>query len=227
MRISEVAKMTGLTASNIRFYEKKGLLAPARDAESKYRDYTDEDARRLKTILLYRKVGMPIETVYLILNHGIPAGEALKRQEQELISQKEMLEGSVALCQKLLQEPDIGRADVDYYLNYVGGEEEKGRKFAAAEELLEDIAVFTKLSALRSDPYVGKWFCVPWFMKAMVLAAALAVIGLPAIEIYFEFYNGNPDARRVFFWVSWDVMLAASFAMFRLWKRRKCRKGGS
>lgn len=31
MKIGEAAKETGLSISNIRFYEKKGLLEPARD----------------------------------------------------------------------------------------------------------------------------------------------------------------------------------------------------
>ena len=46
MRISEVAKETGLSVSNIRFYEKKGLLSPERKEESNYRDYTEEDIKR-------------------------------------------------------------------------------------------------------------------------------------------------------------------------------------
>ena len=37
MRIGEVAEKTGLSISNIRFYEKKGLIGPEREAESKYR----------------------------------------------------------------------------------------------------------------------------------------------------------------------------------------------
>ena len=56
MRISEAAKITGLSVSNIRFYEKKGLLAPVREEESKYRDYAKEDIAQLKRIILYRKM---------------------------------------------------------------------------------------------------------------------------------------------------------------------------
>lgn len=66
MRIGEVAKLTGLSDSNIRFYEKKGLLASARVQESKYRDYTQEDVETLKRILLYRKLNISIGTgIYL------------------------------------------------------------------------------------------------------------------------------------------------------------------
>ncbi len=42
MRIGEIAKRTGLKISNIRFYERKGLLTPKREQDSQYRDYTEE-----------------------------------------------------------------------------------------------------------------------------------------------------------------------------------------
>lgn len=71
MKIGEVANETGLSISNIRFYEKKGLLVPSRNEESGYRDYTAEDVNRLKTILLYRKMGLPIETIYLVFQGSI------------------------------------------------------------------------------------------------------------------------------------------------------------
>ena len=47
MRIGEVAELTGLNISNIRFYERKGLIDPGRQKESQYRDYTKEDVERL------------------------------------------------------------------------------------------------------------------------------------------------------------------------------------
>ena len=39
MKIGEVSEVLGISISNIRFYEKKGLVGPARDKESKYRNY--------------------------------------------------------------------------------------------------------------------------------------------------------------------------------------------
>ena len=48
MRIGEIAEKTGLSISNIRFYEKKGLIGPDREKESKYRNYTDGDLDRIK-----------------------------------------------------------------------------------------------------------------------------------------------------------------------------------
>ena len=54
MKIGQAAQLTGLTISNIRFYERKGLLEPERNDQSKYRNYRERDIRRLKQIILYR-----------------------------------------------------------------------------------------------------------------------------------------------------------------------------
>lgn len=97
MRISEVAALTGLAVSNIRFYEKKGLLAVQREKESKYRDYSEEDIERLKIILLYRKMNFSIDTIYLLLQGKADLSEALIRQEEELAGQMDMLQGSIEL----------------------------------------------------------------------------------------------------------------------------------
>ena len=59
MNIQELESRCGVTKQNIRFYERKGLLTPAREADSKYRDYSQEDVQRMKQILLYRKMVHP------------------------------------------------------------------------------------------------------------------------------------------------------------------------
>lgn len=63
MRIKEVEQRTGLTAKAIRLYESKGLLTVARQTENDYRDYTEEDVARLKTIAILRKLDVPVKTI--------------------------------------------------------------------------------------------------------------------------------------------------------------------
>lgn len=63
MRIKEVEAQTGLTAKAIRLYESKGLLKPARQSENDYRDYSEEDVARLKTIAILRKLDVPVKTI--------------------------------------------------------------------------------------------------------------------------------------------------------------------
>ncbi len=60
MRIKEVEERTGLTAKAIRLYESKGLLNVARESENDYRDYSEEDVRRLKTIAFLREMDISV-----------------------------------------------------------------------------------------------------------------------------------------------------------------------
>ena len=43
MTIKEVEERTGLTRSNIRFYEKEKLIEPSRNDKNGYRDYSEKD----------------------------------------------------------------------------------------------------------------------------------------------------------------------------------------
>lgn len=63
MRIKEVEALTGLTAKAIRLYESKGLLQVSRQEENDYRDYTEEDVKRLKTIAVLRELDVSIKEI--------------------------------------------------------------------------------------------------------------------------------------------------------------------
>ncbi len=80
MRISEVAQITGLSVSNIRFYEKKGLLEPERKEENRYRNYNSKDLERLKLIMLYRKMDIPLEAITELLQDKLDLDTVLLQQ---------------------------------------------------------------------------------------------------------------------------------------------------
>ena len=40
MNIKQASEQSGVSSPNIRFYEKEGLLTPARNRSNAYRDYT-------------------------------------------------------------------------------------------------------------------------------------------------------------------------------------------
>lgn len=77
MRIGEVAQRTGLSISNIRFYEKKGLIGPERNEQNRYREYEEEDVQQLEKIILYRKMDFTIETIAELLDHKVDVQQAL------------------------------------------------------------------------------------------------------------------------------------------------------
>ena len=44
MTIKEVEEQTGLSRSNLRFYEKEKLIHPARNEKNDYREYSQQDS---------------------------------------------------------------------------------------------------------------------------------------------------------------------------------------
>ena len=205
MRISEVAKLTGLADSNIRFYEKKGLLTPARKAESGYRDYSEEDVRRLKRILLYRKMDFSIENIEILLKGNISVKDAFQKQEEELSARMEMLQGALDLCRMLDCEESMDDIDVDHYLNYVREEEQKGRQFGSVELWLDDMAQYTWLTFAKNNPLYGMLVLHPGMSRAFALVLTLMLFSIPVISLVEDYLSGEPAAPG--FVVFWGIIL--------------------
>ena len=60
-RIAEVAGMTGVPATAIRYYEDQGLLRRAERAPNGYRAYADRDVERLRFVSRARTLGLPVD----------------------------------------------------------------------------------------------------------------------------------------------------------------------
>ena len=213
MKIGEVANETGVSISNIRFYEKKGLLAPSRKEESGYRDYTAEEVNRLKTILLYRKMGLPIETIYLVFQGSVSLKVALERQTQELVKQKEEIIASLELCQKALNDTDLEKINVDTYLDFVATEEEKGRHFVEIQEIIDD---FTEYTGLRNhvcgNGRVVRFLNNPKIMRVVSAIWLITCILLP-IFVMLESYTseGFVSFQLVAFYIMWAIIMLVPF----------------
>lgn len=60
-RIAEVAEMTGVPATTIRFYEGQGLLRPAERRANGYRTYRERDVARLRFVNRARALDLPVD----------------------------------------------------------------------------------------------------------------------------------------------------------------------
>ncbi|MCD7893089.1 MAG: MerR family transcriptional regulator [Erysipelotrichaceae bacterium] len=91
MTTSEVMKELGITKQALIFYEKEGLIKPARDANN-YRSYSSEDLDVLKFILLMRTMEISIDEIKLILNNQLSIRDALEAKKEMIYVSKDKLD---------------------------------------------------------------------------------------------------------------------------------------
>ena len=66
-RIGDAARLSGVSAANIRYYEKEGLLQPGVRGDNSYRFYSEADLHRLRFIRLCRAMDMSLDEVRTLL----------------------------------------------------------------------------------------------------------------------------------------------------------------
>ena len=131
MNIKQAAEQSGVSSPNIRFYEKEGLMTPARNRGNAYRNYTDGDIRTLKLIRMLRMLDMPLPAIQRILNGEQPLTEALQAQQAVLEQQAAQLAGAIRFCAELTrQAPPLEQLDVDDCLQRMQDAQEPGGFFS-------------------------------------------------------------------------------------------------
>ena len=114
MNIKQASKQSGVSAPNIRFYEKEGLLNPARLPGNDYRDYTEQDIRTLRFIRMLRMLDVPLPVIRSVLAGDAPLGNILREQQTALEQRAKQLEGAARFCAELArQDPSAASLDVD------------------------------------------------------------------------------------------------------------------
>ncbi len=63
MRIGEVSRLSGVSARMLRHYDRIGLVQPSERTGGGYRDYGDDDLRRLLQVEALRSLGLPLRQV--------------------------------------------------------------------------------------------------------------------------------------------------------------------
>ena len=145
MRINEIETKLGLTRANIRFYEKEGLLSPARK-ENGYREYSDEDVAILKKIIIFRKLGLSLPTIRNILDGKLEITRALEENIATLTEQISELNGALEVCKTIQKDaPTNDSFDEVHYWELIHSKEEKGERFS---ELAKDYLEMEKKSFL-------------------------------------------------------------------------------
>ena len=108
--IREVTEITGITVNALRYYDSKGLLHPTvRNSEGRKEWlYDDEAVRRAKRILLLRKIGIPVESIAIVIEKADKMDEVILRSRlEELREERQFLDEQISLAGMLLLLDEI------------------------------------------------------------------------------------------------------------------------
>lgn len=128
MNISELESRTGITKQNIRFYEKRGLLSPERNARNNYREYTENDVRTLRIIKVLRKLDVSIDEIHRILSGETALPAVMEIHLTKLQEEQRELEAGIEVC-KSLRHTELYALDADRVLRKMEELEERGGVF--------------------------------------------------------------------------------------------------
>ena len=90
-KIGEISKITNLTIDTLRYYEKEGLITPARD-QNNIRMYSNSDIRWIQFIKKLKQTGMPLKNIKEYSNLRDQGDSTINERLSLLYEQKQRLE---------------------------------------------------------------------------------------------------------------------------------------
>lgn len=101
LMIGKLAREAGVTPDTVRYYEKEGLLAPARKSDAGYRLYDEDAARRLRFIRQAQQCGFSLSEIRELLTLKNSNAACCKDVKSVAIVKKLQLEHKIRALQAM------------------------------------------------------------------------------------------------------------------------------
>jgi DNA-binding transcriptional MerR regulator len=102
--IAEVAKMSKVTSRTLRHYDDIGLLPPAWVGGNGYRYYEQEQLLRLQQILVMRELGVGLDAIREIVQHGRDQREVLNMHHEWLLAERDRFQRLADTVSRTLED---------------------------------------------------------------------------------------------------------------------------
>lgn len=122
-KIKDVTKITGLSASALRFYENRGLLPKVKRNEAGVRIYTEKDLDLISLITCYKDTEMPINEIKKFIALCMEGNATLEQRHQIVLAHQKAVRNKIENLKCHLEHIDF---KVVYYDTAckIGSEEE-------------------------------------------------------------------------------------------------------
>ncbi len=130
-QIGEAAKRSGVSAANIRFYEKEKLLSPQGRGDNSYRFYSEGDLHQLRFIRLCRAMDMSLDEVRTLLSLDL-------NNKSDCAAAREALDGHLGHVRARLAELKALEKDLKSLRNRCDGSDTHCHIIEALHQLADE-----------------------------------------------------------------------------------------
>jgi len=107
--VSQIARLAGVSVRTLHHYDQIGLLSPAQRSGAGYRQYGDEDLRRLQQVLFYRELGFALSDITdLVSDPAAEPVEHLRRQHALLATRLERTRQLILAVERAMEAEKLG-----------------------------------------------------------------------------------------------------------------------
>jgi DNA-binding transcriptional MerR regulator len=110
LTVSQLAKAAGISRSTLLYYERRKLINPTHRGANGYRLYAPEQLERLRQIVSYRHLGVPVAEISRLLGHDTNSSRQKILQQQFLRLEQEItaLQRQQRAIVDMLETPELG-----------------------------------------------------------------------------------------------------------------------
>ena len=220
MRIQELEKELNITRSNIRFYEKEGLINPPRK-ENGYREYSEDDIAKLKKIIIFRKLGITVADIKSIFDGTLSLQTAIDNNIDRLHKEIEELNGAIEVCEQIKEDKSEEKDfPQDHFWNVINNREKQGEKF---NEIVKDYIKEEILNIDSISDYVEMFAFISLKKVKEKFGLVGSIIAFILICVGFALYRcwrvHNFELSHFIMWFFAPILgfLVSSIIGFPLW----------
>lgn len=105
--VGEMAKLLGVPASTLRYYDKEGLLPFVERSPGGTRIFQEKDYEWLQVIECLKKTGMPLKDIRTYIEMAMEGDETIQSRLELIYRQREAVRAQMAELQKTLDTLDF------------------------------------------------------------------------------------------------------------------------
>lgn len=105
--VGEMAKLLGIPASTLRYYDKEGLLPFVERSPGGMRMFQEKDYEWLQIIECLKKTGMPLKDIRTYIDMAMRGDETIEQRLKMIEKQRQAVRAQMAELQKTLDTLDF------------------------------------------------------------------------------------------------------------------------